>query len=67
MQTTALAPLRNVFGAVFPFRATTEMVAAMVPANSDSRQTQRRKLQQDRVTREEIVALFSAELHRPLS
>lgn len=67
MQRSTLAPLRNVFAAVFPFRATNDFVAEMVPANSDRRSPSRRDHQQTRVTREEIQALFGAELRASLS
>ena len=48
------SPIRQVFAAVFPFHATPEVVSSMVPANSDRRH--------QRVTREEMVSLFGAEL-----
>ena len=54
MQMTSHASLRTVFSAVFPFHASPEVVASMVPANVDRRR--------ERVSREEMLNLFGSEL-----
>ncbi|WP_435257514.1 hypothetical protein ACSBLW_15580 [Thioclava sp. FR2] len=59
MLMTSNSPFRSVFAAVFPFHATPEVVATMVPANVDRRR--------ERVTREEMQALFAADLKTDLN
>ncbi len=54
MNQKTFSSIRSVFAAVFPFHATPEVVSSLVPANSDRRR--------ERVTREDVLSLFGAEL-----